>query len=61
MNHIIRFYRDTSTGEHIAVCSCHWSMRGELSDLQARAATHDLNALPDIPAVVPYASGLEET
>lgn len=60
--HTTRFYRDPSSGTHVAQCSCGWRMVGELSELQARAASHDLDDLPQVrsPAIVPFKSGLPE-
>ena len=60
--HTTRFYRDPSSGEHVAQCSCGWRLAGELAELQGRAASHDLDDLPQVkaPTVVPFRSGLPE-
>jgi len=43
MTHTTRFFRDTSTGEHKAQCSCGWNITGTLAECQIRAAVHDFD------------------
>lgn len=41
--HGLRFERNRMTGEHRAHCSCGWQCTGTAAEVQARAATHDLD------------------
>jgi hypothetical protein len=42
--HITRFYRcPDEPGLFRAVCTCGWSIQGDLKTIQTRAATHDLD------------------
>lgn len=61
--HSIRFFRcPEEAGEFRAVCTCGWSIRGTLEEIQSRAATHDLDE--DAPKSSPekpgFVSGLPE-
>ena len=59
MLHDIRFYRNKSEPGYFARCSCEWfSSDVDLTELQTRAAVHDLD---DTPAELPqgFVSGLE--
>ena len=60
MTHVIRFFRHTMTGESVAMCTCGRSMTArDLKDVQTWADCHALAQLPEIPEIVPFASGLE--
>ncbi len=41
--HEIRFYRNPADGMYRAICSCGWTLEGDREDVQAKAATHDLD------------------
>jgi len=56
--HTIRFFRQTVTGEHVAICTCGRTMTGALDTVQSWAACHDLDDM-SVPEYVPFASGLE--
>lgn len=57
-HHTIRFLRHTVTGEHRAVCTCGWSMTGDLETVQTVASVHDLRMMPEETEIVPFQSGL---
>ena len=60
--HVVRFYRYTDEpGESQAICSCGWTIRGDLEYIQGRAATHDLDEIRE-PALKKegFVSGLPD-
>ena len=61
MKHVARFYRCTDEpGLYRAVCTCGWSIQGDLETIQARAATHDLDEIQEPPLTQEgFVSGLE--
>jgi hypothetical protein len=62
-HHQVRFFRSTDEpGLHKAVCTCGWSMNGDLETLQTRAATHDLDTfeLDTEPPIKGFVSGLPD-
>lgn len=61
--HYIRFLRAVDEpGIYRGVCSCGWSMTGEREEVQARAATHDLDEQPGEPPLLHsgFVSGLSD-
>ncbi len=56
--HEVKFYRNHE-GEYRAVCRCGWSSEDKtLTDLQGRAATHDLDAPRQVDIMNGFVSGL---
>lgn len=48
--HHVQFYRCADEpGLHRAICTCGWSMQGELETLQARSGSHNLDELKEPP------------
>ena len=46
--HITRFFRCTDeAGLYRAVCTCGWSVQGDLDYIQGRTATHDLDDISE--------------
>lgn len=58
--HSCRFFRCIDEpGEYRAVCTCGWSIRGDLEYIQGRAATHDLDEIREPPLkTTGFVSGL---
>lgn len=46
MKHLTNFYRVPDTGLTYGLCSCGWSLTGQRDEVEARAATHDLDEKP---------------
>ncbi len=50
MEHNVKFERNTRTGRWRAQCSCNWMTIGSKEEVQALAATHDIEWVDADPA-----------
>lgn len=53
MEHNVKFERNTRTGRWRATCSCIWATVGSKEEVQALAASHDIEWVEDSPTTQP--------